>query len=127
MGRGTYDFIANEVEIDWPYKDQRVIVVTSHPLDNPLGPLEIWTKSIDDLVAELRRLDAGDVWMVGGGKLQMAFLERGALDELEIYLVPELIGGGAPLFPPMGFRTTPTLLSANGLDGGVARLHYRFG
>jgi dihydrofolate reductase len=124
MGRGTYDWIANEGS-PWAYGDQRVIVVTSHPLADPKGPLE--TRSdIDALVAELQALDDGDVWMLGGGKLQMAFMERGALDEIEIYLVSEIIGGGIPLFPPTGLQASPTLLSAVSLGGGMARLHYRF-
>lgn len=54
----------------------------------------------------------------------MAFMERGALDEIEIYLMPELIGGGRPLFPPVGFRASPRLLSAQPLDRGCVRLHY---
>ena len=41
--------------------------------------------------------------MLGGGKLQMAFIERGALDELEVYVISQLLGGGYPLFPPTGF------------------------
>ena len=65
--------------------------------------------------------------MLGGGKLQMAFMERGALDEIEIYVISEIIGGGIPLFPPTGLRTTPKLLSAKMLHPACARLHYRFG
>jgi riboflavin biosynthesis pyrimidine reductase len=64
--------------------------------------------------------------MVGGGKLQMAFMERHALDEIEIYVMPKIIGGGAPLFPPTGFRASPKLLSAKELGGGGVRLHYAF-
>lgn len=122
MGRGTYDFIAKE-PAPWAYDQQRAIVVTSRPIADPKGPLE--TRSdIDLLIAELRSLEDGDVWMLGGGQLQMAFMERGALDEIEIYVMPQLIGGGRPLFPPIGFHTTPTLLSAQALDRGCVRLHY---
>jgi dihydrofolate reductase len=124
MGRGTYDYIANESS-PWAYGDQRVIVVTSRPIDDPKGPLEV-RSDVDALISELRGLDDGDVWMVGGGQLQMAFLERGALDEIEIYIIPEMLGGGRPLFPPTGFRTSPTLVSAQALDRGCVRLHYRF-
>jgi riboflavin biosynthesis pyrimidine reductase len=53
-------------------------------------------------------------------------MERGALDEIEIYLMPRLIGGGAPLFPPTGFRASPKLISAKELKGGGVRLHYSF-
>ncbi len=124
MGRGTYDFIA-ESDTPWAYGDQRTIVVTSRPIENPKGPLEI-RHDIDALIAELRALDDGDVWMLGGGQLQMAFLERGALDEIEIYLMPEVIGGGVPLFPATGFNVSPVLLSAKTLDRGCVRLHYAF-
>ena len=124
MGRTTYEWIANEPS-PWAYADQRVIVVTSTPILNPKGKLE--TRSdIDSLIAELRELDDGDVWMLGGGKLQMAFMERGALDEIEIYVISSLIGGGYPLFPATGFKASPTLLSAKSLGGGGARLHYTF-
>jgi len=124
MGRTTYEWIANEPS-PWAYSDQRVIVVTSSPILNPKGKLE--TRSdIDSLIAELRELDDGDVWMLGGGKLQMAFMERGALDEIEIYVISSLIGGGYPLFPATGFKASPTLLSAKSLGGGGVRLHYTF-
>ncbi len=124
MGRGTYDFIASS-PLPWAYGDQRVIVVTSRPVENPRGPLEI-RHDVDTLVAELRSLNDGDVWMLGGGQLQMAFMQRGALDEIEIYIIPELIGGGVPLFPPTGFAASPRLLSAKALDRGCVRLHYAF-
>ena len=124
MGRGTYDFIAREPS-PWAYGDQRVIVVTSRPIDNPKGPLEV-RSDVDALIRELRGLGDGDVWMLGGGQLQMAFLERGALDEIEIYVIPEMLGGGRPLFPLTGFRASPTLVSAQTIDKGCVRLHYRF-
>jgi dihydrofolate reductase len=124
MGRATYDWLAKD-ESSWAYSEQRVVVVTSRPISNPKGPLE--TRSdVDALIAELRAFEDGDVWMMGGGKLQMAFLERGALDELEIYVISSIIGGGFPLFPPTGFNASPTLLSAQSLGGGGARLHYKF-
>lgn len=124
MGRGTYDFIAAE-DVPWAYGDQRVLVVTSRPIPEPKGCLE--TRSdVDALIAELRSLDDGDVWMLGGGQLQMAFLERGALDEIEIYVIPEMIGGGRPLFPATGFQSSLRLISALPLDRGCVRLHYAF-
>ncbi len=124
MGRTTYEWMAR-ADTPWPYGAQRVIVVTSQPVANPAGPLE--TRSdIGALIAELRALDDGEVWMRGGGRLQMAFMEQGALDELEIYIASALIGGGHPLFPPTGFHATPRLLSAKALGSGMARLHYSF-
>jgi len=124
MGRGTYDFLAKDPE-PWSYDHHRVIVVTSTPIDHPKGRLEV-RSDVDALIAELRALDDGDVWMMGGGQLQMAFLQKGALDEIEIYVIPELLGGGRPLFPATGYRGSPKLISARPLDRGCVRLHYRF-
>jgi dihydrofolate reductase len=125
MGRTTYDWLMKS-GVPWPYGEQRSIVVTSRPLSD--APANVETRTdVDALIAELRGLDDGDVWMLGGGKLQMAFMERGALDEIEIYIASAIIGGGYPLFPATGFRATPTLLSAKYLGRGMVRLHYSFG
>lgn len=124
MGRGTYDFLAAD-PTPWAYGEQRVIVVTSRPLSDPKGALET-RADVPTLIQELRALDDGDVWMLGGGRLQMTFLEQGALDEIEIYVIPELLGGGKPLFPPTGFQASPRLLGAKALTLGCVRLHYAF-
>ena len=124
MGRSTYDWLVRS-GMAWAYGAQRVLVVTSRPIEDPIGALE--TRSdIDELIAELRGLNDGDVWILGGGKLQMAFIERGALDEIEVYFASALIGGGYPLFPPTGHKATLKLLSAKALGVGMARLHYSF-
>lgn len=124
MGRGTYDFLVEDGS-PWAYDEQRLLVVTSKPIPNPKGRLE--TRSdVDALIRELRSLSDGDVWVLGGGQLQMAFIERGELDEIEIYVMPELIGGGRPLFPPAGVHTRLRLLETNALDQGCVRLHYAF-
>ena len=124
MGRDTYDFLAAE-ETPWPYPDQQAIVVTSRPITNPKGNIEIWHDSIDALITNLRGRPDGKVWMLGGGRLQSAFIERGALDEIEIYVIPELIGSGIPLFPASEIALSPKLISATTLGLGVVRLHYR--
>lgn len=124
MGRGTYDFLIRDGS-PWAYGGKRVLVVTSRPIDAPPGPLET-RGDIDALIAELRALDDGDVWMLGGGQLQMGFIERGALDDLQIYVMPDLIGGGRPLFPATGATAKPRLIAAEALDRRCARLHYAF-
>lgn len=124
MGRATYDFIAAQTA-PWAYAGKRVIVVTSSPIHDPRGALET-RDDVDALIAELRALDDGDVWMLGGGRLQAAFLARDALDDIEIYVMPEIIGGGTPLFPAIGLRLSPKLADAKPLDRGCVYLRYTF-
>lgn len=125
MGRGTYDEVLN-FNISWPYADQRSIVVTSRPLGKPAGPLTVWRTGVAALIAHLRALDDGDVWIVGGGKLQQALIAEGGFDRLELFVVPEIVGEGIPLFPPNGFARSVSLRSANQLAAGVVRLDYDF-
>jgi dihydrofolate reductase len=125
MGRTTYEWMARQ-GMAWPYTEQRSIVVTSRSIDTSFGGVEL-RSDVDALIGELRALDDGDVWMLGGGKLQMAFIERGALDEIEVYVMSTLLGGGYPLFPPTGFfKDSIELVEVNKLGTGCARLLYRF-
>lgn len=126
MGRTTYDWMTRNTET-WPYDGCRAIVVTSRPLAPKWDGIE--TRSdVDALIAELRAGTGKDIWMLGGGRLQMSFIERGALDEIEIYMFSTLLGGGYPLFPPTGFRREDLrLLSADALGTGGVRLRYALG
>jgi dihydrofolate reductase len=53
---------------------------------------------------EQARAAAGDrdVSVAGGGETIQQFVEAGLLDELQIHLVPVLLGNGRRLFEPMG-------------------------
>jgi len=125
MGRGTYESLVAMGE-GWPYAQQRAIIVTSRPIEDPIGPLEVWSDGVDALVPTLRAFDDGDVWIVGGGQLQQAMIKRGALDQLELFIVPELIGGGIQVFPPNGFARSLRLADAAPLAAGMVWLDYRF-
>ncbi|WP_237154835.1 dihydrofolate reductase family protein [Oryzibacter oryziterrae] len=96
MGRHTWDFC--RALPDWPYADQDTLLVTSRPVDNPSPRTTIWTGDIDALIAVCRQVPQ-DVWIVGGGGLQQAFLDAGAIDRLDLFLTPDLLGSGIRLFP----------------------------
>lgn len=125
MGRGTYDAIAG-FDVDWPYGDRRAIVVTSSPIDELIGPVQVWSDGIDGLVTHLRGLEDGDAWLVGGGRLQQAFIERNALDDLSLFIMPELLGGGARLFPPNDFGRSVRLVKSQTVAPGCVCLRYDF-
>ena len=125
MGRATYEAIV-AMDEGWPYGGKRVIVVTSTPLADPAGALETWGAGLDALIAQLRGRTDGDVWLVGGGRLQQAFIAAGALDRLELFIVPEIVGGGHQIFPPNGFARHVRLAAAVTFPAGVVCLDYRF-
>ena len=125
MGRLTFTQIWT-LTPDWPYPGKRGIVV-GRGMQSPLhGGAEVWQGDLPALAAHLR---AGpqDAWIVGGPMLQGAFLALGALDRLQLCVVPRLLGSGLPVFPPGPVPPRqPRLQSARALPLGMVMLDYRF-
>jgi dihydrofolate reductase len=61
------------------------------------------TTGIEDALAQARRAAAGkDISLAGGAKAGQQYLAAGLVDEMEIHLVPILLGGGERLFDGVG-------------------------
>ena len=126
MGRRTYDQIMSFGD-EWPYTRQSTLVVTGRALTDPPRNVEAWRRGIPALAGHLRALRGADVWIVGGAMLQSELLDLGALDRLEIYIMPVFLGRGLPLFRRLISPRTATLRCAEPLAGGIVRLDYSFG
>jgi dihydrofolate reductase len=99
MGRGT--FLPALGAPQWPWGDMRVYVLTSRPLPaGTPGGVVTAAASPADLVGQLRsRGSSGDVHLVGGPRTIQALHEQGALDSLDIVVLPLILGDGVPLWP----------------------------
>ncbi|RJK94912.1 dihydrofolate reductase family protein [Vallicoccus soli] len=75
-----------------------------------------------DAVRELVRASPADV-SVGGPTLGAAALRAGLVDELHLFLVPALVGGGLAALPD-GVRLDLRLLEARRFAGGTVLLRY---
>lgn len=80
-----------------------VFVLTHHP--RPMLRLEggttftFVTDGVASALAQARRAAAGrDIAISGGGSVGRQFLAAGLIDELDLHLVPVLLGGGVSLF-----------------------------
>jgi dihydrofolate reductase len=61
------------------------------------------TDGIDAALERAREAAAGkDVWLAGGASAAQQFLTAGLVDEMEIHLVPVLLGAGERLFAGVG-------------------------
>ena len=77
-----------------------------------------------DEVAELKRGEGKDLFVLGSAKLSDSLLRRGLFDELRICVVPAVLGTGVPLFKPGSPRHDFTLLHARTLSTGGVILRY---
>lgn len=120
MGRTTYDQVRTLG--DWPYPGKRVWVLTSRPLDDAAPP---GVKAMTDPTAliETLRTRGGLVWVVGGGRTVRTFLDHDAVDEIEVFVMPILLGGGIPLLPPGASRRL-SLQETEVYRTGAVRLLY---
>ena len=112
----------------WPYAGRRAIVLgRMRPAGLPDDAV-LWTGGLPALVAHLRALTDGDAWVVGGPALQTDLIRLGALDRLQLCIVPRMLGAGLPVFPPGAAPPVqPELAQATALPMGLVMLDYRFG
>ena len=100
MGRTSFDQGISAWKKQWPYSGKKVYVLSSKPLPDDLpGGVVVVSGGIEALVEQLRSAEfAGDVHLLGGARIIQGFIERGAVDELGICVLPLLMGKGIPLF-----------------------------
>jgi dihydrofolate reductase len=125
MGRNT--FLPALDAPDWPWPGLQVYVLTSRPLPaNTPDDVVVVRDGPAALVERLRsRGSDGDVHLVGGPRTIRAFHELGALDRLELLILPILLGSGVPLSPRQAPPVSLRLLrSDRTFPDGSAELVY---
>lgn len=113
---------------DEPPFHKPVFVLTHHPRE-PLTLADTTftfvTDGIEDALARAREASGDkDVFIGGGANVINEYLAAGLLDELELHLVPIVLGGGARLFEGVaqGVRLEPMRMVE---APGVTHLKYR--
>jgi dihydrofolate reductase len=116
---------------DEPPFHHPVFVVTHHerePLEKTGTTFTFVTDGVESAVEQALEAAGGkDVGVGGGGTIIQQARKAGVLDELNLHVVPVLLGGGAPLFgdhvsdPPRGLERTDVVSSPT----GVVHLSYR--
>lgn len=110
MGRLTYEEMLKLSE-EFPYKGKPCYVVARS--EQPPSPNVTFTaEDLASLVPNVKAEANGDVWLVGGGQLAKAFLEKGLLDQIEMTVIPKILGEGIPLFPEGTASTRLKLVTA---------------
>jgi len=120
MGRGTWDFIAEEPDL--PFGGRPVYVFT-HRAAAPRNGVTFWARSPAEAVAEWQAAGLTHVY-VDGGRLISEFLEAGYVDDLTLTVVPALLGAGSRLFHEIPTSTALRLVSSTPYPNGIVMLRY---
>lgn len=108
MGRRSYEAALAQGQVGMP--GMRAIVF-SRSLRQEDHPGVTISRSPREMIRELRAVPGKDLWLFGGGELLRSFLEERLVDQLEIAVVPVLLGAGLPLLPGGPLHTRLRLVS----------------
>src|SRR5690348_1494153 len=103
-----------------------IFVLTHHVDDGDVPPGSAhFVTDVEDCAARARAAAGDRAVMVHGAGAAQALLRAGLLDELEIHLVPVLLGSGRPLFGELGSGHTELDLVRQLQGRDVMHLRYR--
>jgi dihydrofolate reductase len=123
MGRTTFEPALNNSR--WPWPTLQVFVLGSR---RPAGTPDHVTFDSDPtrLLEKIWKANQGrDVHLVGGPRTMEAFRAIGALDTLELLVLPILLGGGLRLTESLSPEAGLTYESQRALPGGSVEIIYR--
>ena len=88
------------------------------------GEVEFVRGDLEKVVSKLKSSADKDLWLMGGGGLIKSFLSSNMVDELIIFVMPEILGSGLELFPQIGATMSLELKNTHTHQNGVVMLHY---
>ena len=124
LGATTYEQVLGW---GWPYGDLHGMVLTSRDLPAAEGArIDFSRAPTADAIRSLAASTDKRVWVVGGGVVITDGINGGAIDTLELYVMPTVLGSGVPLFT--GAIDAPLdLAESASFSNGAVRLEYRIG
>ena len=78
----------------------------------------------DGTLAKLKEEPGKDIWLFGGGDLFASLAKMGLVDTVEVAIIPILLGGGVPLFPPPADQIELELTDHRVYPTGIVGLDY---
>lgn len=120
MGRNTYEVVSGFDK--WPYHGKRVVVL-SRTLESVRDEAELFSGSLQELVAKLSSEGVGHVYVDGGVTIS-SFMEAGLVNQMIITVIPIVLGKGIRLFNPMDREHNCSLTSAQPYPSGLVQLRY---
>jgi dihydrofolate reductase len=124
MGRKTYEQVLGFGE--WPYEEKKAYVFTrqKESLHHEKN-VEFISGDIAEFVRRLKENTNQDIWLVGGSQLIKAFLKENLVQDLIVFVVPIILGGGIPLFDHIGKEIKLETGRIEKYENGLVRLDYK--
>ena len=111
--------------IDFPYKEKKNYVITSNKKLVNTEFVEFITENHIGRISKLKKSEGGNIWLVGGGRVNSLLLEAGLIDEARIFVMPVIIPAGIDLFEGSSADKHLDLVGTEVFPTGVTELRYK--
>lgn len=120
MGRTTYE---QTIGWGWFWEDRPTLVLTNATgLPVPDGAnITFQAAPTGSAIRDWSAKTPGRLWVFGGGEVITDALLAGAVDTLDVTVMPEAIGGGLPLFTKP-YDGPMRMLTSTAYDNGAVRM-----
>ncbi|PNZ32140.1 RibD C-terminal domain [Staphylococcus petrasii] len=110
MGGKTFRWLLDNDVKENPYKDKRVIVISSQQL--PIDwDIEFYSGDLNQLFEQFKNDEK--VWIVGGGNLISELIHLHILTTLQLTIAPTILSGGVSLFNDINEKLDLRLRNVN--------------
>ncbi len=121
MGSRTYE---HAIKHGWPYGDVPVFVLTNRNLKSDKKSVEFLSGDLNEVVSNKLKSEFKNIWMVGGTMLSKEFLRLGLADEINITIIPTLLGNGTLFFDYIGKEIPLHLKDVIAFKDGMIEMVY---
>jgi dihydrofolate reductase len=100
IGRRTFEGMARGKKNAGAMPGMKTFVFSRTLRQREYSKVAIVGDNAEGTLSALRAEPGKDIWLFGGGTLFRSLLDAGLVDTVEVAVIPVLLGGGVPMFPP---------------------------
>ena len=125
IGRRTFEGMARGKKKPGAMPGMKTLVFSRTLRQRDYPKVTIVADNAEETLTALRAEPGKDIWLFGGGLLFRSMLAAKLVDTVEVAVIPVLLGGGIPLFPPPA-RAAKLKLTGHKLypTSGIVMLEY---
>lgn len=124
MGNKTYQQVLG-FDVAFPYTGLDNYVITRDRSLTKDDHVQFISENIVEFIIELKQTPGKDIWCIGGGQLVTLLLDHKLLDEIQIFIMPVILGEGIPLTDKLSDFSALMLNNTIAHSSGVIELHYK--
>jgi dihydrofolate reductase len=121
-GRKTYEAMLKYGESSFPKTHRHYVFSTT--LASVQKNCELISNDLENHVMRIKKEEGKDIALFGGASLLASMLDLKLVDEIEIAIIPVLLGSGKPMVEVLNEKVWLELISYKRYENGTVNLRY---